>query len=65
MIHGPTHPKSIHGNNRDEDGPMGNVRESTVTSQKLGELGGSKGGTDCHVHEKEKVGMVRATEKKR
>ena len=34
---------------------MGNVRVSTVTSQKLGDLGGSKGGSDSDGHEKEKV----------
>ena len=30
----------------------------TGTSDKLGVLGGSKGGTDCDSYEKEKVGMA-------
>ena len=32
------------------------------TPEKLGDLGGSKGGTDSDVYEKEKAGMVRARE---
>ena len=41
-------------NNRDGDGVMGNGCEPSGTSEKLGELGGSKGGTDEHVDDKEK-----------
>ena len=55
--------KSIHGNNRDENSAMGN-RPVVRTPEKLGDLGGSKGGTDCDGHEKEKAGMVWARQKK-
>ena len=39
-----------------EDCVMGNGCEPIGTSEKLGDLGGSKGGTDCDGHEKD--GMV-------
>ena len=35
------------------------------TQEKLGDLGGSKCGTDSDGYEKEKAGMVRARQKKR
>ena len=55
----------VYGNNRDEDGAMGNGCQPTGASEKWGDLGGSKGGTDWDGHEKEKVGMVRGRLKKR
>ena len=39
---------------------MGNGGEPVRTSEKLGDIGGSKGGTDSDCYEKEKAGMVRA-----
>ena len=48
-----------HGN-RDENGAMGNGGEPVRTPEKLGDLGGSKSGTDSDGYEKEKAGMVRA-----
>ena len=50
----------MYGNNRDENGTMDNGGEPVGTPEKLGDLGGSKGGTDSDGHEKAKVGMVRA-----
>ena len=44
---------------------MRNECEPTGTCEKLGDLGGSKGGTDCDGNEKEKAGMVRTRVKKR
>ena len=46
-----------YGNNRDEDGAMGNWREPSGTSEKRVDLGGSKGGTDSDGLERKKVGM--------
>ena len=39
---------------------MGNGGELVGTPEKLGDLGGGKGGTDSDSHEKAKSGMVRA-----
>ena len=51
-------------NRRDEDNSETGVGcEPTGTSQKLGYLGGNKGGADCDVFET--VGMVEAWVKKR
>ena len=44
---------------------MGNGGEAVRTQKKLGDLGGSKGGTDSDDYETEKAGMFRASRKKR
>ena len=51
-------------NNRDVDyTATGSECEHTRAWQKLGNLGGSNGGTESDVFKKEKVGMVQAWEK--
>ena len=54
----------VYGNNRDENGAMGNGSEPIRTPEKLGDLRGSKGGTDSDGHEKEKVGMGREVKRR-
>ena len=54
-----------YGNNRDENGAMGNGGEPVRTPEEWENIGGSKLGTDSDGYEKEKAGMVRARQKKR
>ena len=54
-----------YGNNRDENGAMGNSGEPVRKQEKLGDLGRSKGGTDSDGYETEKAGIVWARQKKR
>ena len=55
--------RNAHGNNRDENGAMGNGGEPVRTPEKWGDPGKSKGGSDGY--ETEKAGMVRTRQKKR
>ena len=48
-----------YGNNRDENGAIGNGGEPVRTAEKWRYIVGSKGGTDSDGREKAKVGMVR------
>ena len=50
--------RKAYGNNRDENGAMGNGREPVRTPEKLGDLGRSKGGSDGDGYEMEKAGLV-------
>ena len=54
----------VYGNNRDENGAMGNGGEAVRTQEKRGDLGRSKGGTDSDGYETETAVMVRARQKK-
>ena len=54
-----------YGNNRDDNGAMGNGGEPVRTQEKLGHLGGSESGTDNDGYEKEKAGVVWTRQKKR
>ena len=54
-----------YGNNRDENGTVGNGGDHVRTQENRGDIGRSKGGTDSDGYVTEKAGMVRARQKKR
>ena len=55
--------KGIYGNNRDDNGAMGNGSEPVRTPEEWGNLGGSESGTDSDGYEK--AGVVWPRQKKR
>ena len=57
--------RKAYGNNRDENGAMGNGREPVRTPEQWGNLGRSKGGSDSDSYETEKAGMVWTRQKER
>ena len=57
--------RKAYGNNRDENGAMGNGREPVRTPEKRGNLGRSKDGSDSDGYETEKAGMVWTRQKER